>query len=397
MKLRSLTLACAAAALVSAPASAQSLFSTRGLGVPLPAVDARARALGGIGVGLIGLNTSLVNPAEMAGISRRGVSAALQPSFGSVDVAEAEGDASASRFPMIRIMYPISSRFVFSLGYGGVLEQSWAIATEGDEQIGDQVVDTRDVVRSTGGVAQVTASLSYAVSPTLAVGLGGGMYTGSLLRQITRTFTESEVPLSTFQTRLRWEYSGPSAVLGVVWDPDAAVRIGGALTVADELEITAKEGVAQNETVKLPLRATFGASAFLSPDLIATAGAEWSGRGSGDQALFASGNTLRRNTWRAGGGLEYQGVTTPSRTFPIRLGGSYTQLPFFEQGEEPGNEWSAAFGIGFRLASDQTGPTAVADVGVERGGRTGLVSAALPDGLSESFWRLTFSLSLFGR
>lgn len=397
MTLRSLVFACAAAASLAAPVHAQSLFATRGLGVPLPAVDARARALGGIGVGLIGLNTSLVNPAEIAGVSRRGVSAALQPSFGSVDVADTQGDASASRFPMIRILYPFSSRFVFSLGYGGVLEQSWAIATDGTEPIGDDVVETRDIVRSTGGVAQLTASLSYSFSPSLAVGLAGGMYTGSLLRQITRNFPSTSLPLGSYQTRLRWEYSGPAAVLGVVWDPDAAVRLGASFTVADKLDIEAKEGVAQDETVKLPLRATAGASAFLAPDLIVAAGGEWAGRSGGDQPLFADGTTFRRNTWRYGGGIEYTGVGTINRAYPIRLGGSYAELPFFEQGESPGNEWSAAFGIGFRLASDQTGPTALADIGVERGGRSGLESATLPGGLSESFWRLTFSLSLFGR
>jgi hypothetical protein len=54
-------------------------------------------------------------------------------------------------------------------------------------------------------------------------------------------------------------------------------------------------------------------------------------------------------------------------------------------------------GIGFRLAGDDLGPLAVADIGVERGGRSGLASTDLPDGLTESFWRFTFSLSLFGR
>ena len=52
-------------------ASAQSLFATRGLGVPVSPVDARVAALGGMGVGLLGFHTSMVNPAELAGLSRR--------------------------------------------------------------------------------------------------------------------------------------------------------------------------------------------------------------------------------------------------------------------------------------------------------------------------------------
>jgi hypothetical protein len=399
MNVRTVIFAALAAAAIVSPAHAQSLFSTRGLGVPLPPVDARARALGGIGVGLLGLNTSLVNPAETAGIGRRGVSAALQPSSGSAEIAGASGDASASRFPMVRILYPISSRAVFSLGYGGVLEQSWVIASEGSETIGDEDVPTRDVVRSTGGVAQLTAGVSYRITPALAVGLAGGLYTGSLLRTISREFLESDldIVLDPFQTRLRWEYSGPVGVIGLLWDPDPALRIGGSVTLANELEVTAKEGVAQNETVKMPLRGTFGASALLSADLLASAGAEWAGRSGSELPVVTDGTSLRRDTWRYGGGLEYQGLGTATRTFPVRLGGSFTQLPYYNVGEEPGEEWTVGGGIGFRLAGDDLGPLAVADIGVERGGRSGLASTDLPDGLTESFWRFTFSLSLFGR
>jgi hypothetical protein len=300
---------------------------------------------------------------------------------------------------MMRILYPVSERAVFSLGYGGVLEQSWAIATEGTERIGEDDVPTRDIVRSTGGVAQLTAGVSYQVSPSLAVGVAAGLYTGSLLRQISREFLESDldVPLDPFQTRLRWEYSGPVGVVGLVWDPDPAVRFGGSVTLANQLDITAKEGVDQDESVKMPLRGTFGVSALLSADLMATVGAEWAGRSGGDQPVIASGTSFRRDTWRFGGGIEYEGIGSATRTYPIRLGGGYTQLPYFNEGEEPGNEWTAGGGIGFRLAGDELGPLAVADIGIERGGRTGLASTDLPDGLKESFWRFTFSLSLFGR
>src|SRR5690606_38315591 len=120
----------------------------------------------------------------------------------------------------------------------------------------------------------------YRLTPSLSLGAAGGLYTGSLLRTIQRQFLESEldVPLDPFQTRLRWEYSGPVGVLGLLWDPDPAFRLGGSVTLANNLEITAKEGVAQDDEVKMPLRATVGASALLSSDLVVAAGAEWAGR-----------------------------------------------------------------------------------------------------------------------
>jgi hypothetical protein len=147
----------------------------------------------------------------------------------------------------------------------------------------------------------------------------------------------------------------------------------------------------------MPLRANVGASALLGPELLVAAGAEWAGRSGTDVPVITDGISLRRDTWRYGGGIEYQGIGTDTRTFPIRLGGSFTQLPYYNQGEEPGEEWTFGGGIGFRLAGDELGPLAVADVGIERGGRSGLSSTDLPDGLTESFWRFTFSLALFGR
>ena len=107
------------AALASAsPAAAQSLFSTGGLGVPLAPLDARARALGGIGVGLPGFNPSLVNPAEVAGTRYRGLVASFQPYATSIELNGESDEIGGTRFPLIRILYPLGSRWVVSGGFG---------------------------------------------------------------------------------------------------------------------------------------------------------------------------------------------------------------------------------------------------------------------------------------
>lgn len=126
------------------PAQAQSLFSTRGLGVPLLPLDARARALGGIGVGLLGLNASLVNPADVAGLRRRGVAAVVQPWSGSAELGDETGDIDGTRFPLIRLLLPVSSRTVLSLGFGSALEQSWAVEIDGVQELGPDSVPTRE-------------------------------------------------------------------------------------------------------------------------------------------------------------------------------------------------------------------------------------------------------------
>jgi hypothetical protein len=386
-----------AALAVAAPARGQSLFATRGLGLPMGPVDARARALGGFGVGLLGLSTSLVNPAEVAGSPRRGVSAVLQPQSGSASLGDEQDNITGTRFPMVRLIVPIGTRAVLSAGYGGVLEQSWAIVAEGFERVGADSVDTRDVIESIGGISQVTVGLAYTVTPSFAVGLAGGLYTGNLDRRVTRTFADTTIGLGEFNTRLRWDYSGPVAVAGLRWDPVPVARVGASFSWTGRLEVNGQTDVAADDESRLPYRFNAGASGWLSPELLVALGTEYAWRGS--TAVFANPQAVaaRRDTWRWGGGLEWEGLTRGRRVYPVRLGGSYAQLPYFDVGEEPPREWSGSLGIGLRLASDEAGPLAVLDATMERGNRSGLASTTNPDGLKENFWRFTFGLSLFGR
>lgn len=378
------------------PAQAQSLFSTRGLGVPLLPLDARARALGGIGVGLLGLNTSLVNPADVAGLSWRGVAAVVQPWSGSAELGDESGDIDGTRFPLIRLLLPVSSRTVLSLGFGSTLEQSWAVEIDGFQQLGPDSVPTQDLIESSGGISQISLGISYALSSAFAVGVSGGIYTGNLERTITRTFADSTITADPFFERLRWDYSGPQASVGVRIDPAPFLRLGTSLSVSPDLDVDATEGDAEDGEAKLPLKLTTGASGYLSPELLLAIGAEYASLDDGAVFEFADSVAQQRSTWRFGGGLEWEGARSGDRVFPIRLGASWAQLPYFDLGEEPATEWSGSLGVGFRLASDQTGPRAVADATFERGRRAGLESELNPGGLSESFWRFTFSLALFG-
>ncbi len=379
------------------PAQAQSLFATRGLGLPLPPLDARARALGGNGVGLFGLSTSLVNPAEIAGIPRRGVTAALQPVTGSTSIADAEDDISGTRFPLVRLMFPVGTRSVFSLGYGGQLEQSWAIVNEGFEMVGADSIPTRDLIQSSGGIAQAIAGFAYSVTPGFALGVSVGVHTGNLDRRVTRTFSDTASELRPFTTRTRWDYTGPIAAVGFRWDPLSVLRLGGSFTYMGDLEVDAVEGLARDDRAALPYRFAAGASSWLSPQLLLVAGADYTWGNAGDVFENAPGGAQRRNTWRWGGGIEYEGTRNARRVFPFRLGGSYAQLPYFDLGESSASEWAASVGSGYKLVADDGSPVAALDATLERGRRSGLESTQNPDGLSESFWRLTFSLSLFGR
>jgi len=388
-----------ALALVFAPVSvsAQSLFAARGLGVPIDPLDGRSRALGGIGVGLLGLNPSLINPAEL-GTARRGVTAVLQPAAYSLDIGAAKGDVSAARFPMFGMLYPATPRLTVGIGYAGYLEQSWAVRTADSVDVAGERVPVEDVVSSAGGLGQIRVAAAYSLSPSFALGLAGGVLTGNLDRRATRSFiADTTNTLREFTTRLRWEYSGFFGGAGARLDVTPALRLGVSAMVTTDLSADSAEGTAVSRSYDRAYQFAAGASGRVTADLVVALGAVRN-RYPGLQLAAGSGTPeVQRDTWTFGGGLEYEGLRTGRRTFPVRLGARMQQLPYYGSGEEPAKEQAAMLGLGFRLAGDESGPLAVADIGIERAKRTGLQGTALAGGLTENVWRWTFSLALFGR
>lgn len=380
-----------------AAAHAQSLFATRGLGLPVAAVDARARALGGIGTGFAGLSTSLANPADIADLTRNGVTAALQPSSGTASLGDEESPLDGARFPLARILFPLGPRLVSSIGYGGVFEQSFGVRTEGTTTVGDETYGVIDEVRANGGLSEVGIGLAWSATPRLALGVSGGLYAGNQRRIVVRTFSDS-VDLEPFTDNFRWDYRAPYVRVGARWDPATLIRIAASATVVGDLNVDGETDNAPDATASMPTRFTFGASGFLSPELMLAVGAEHAMQG-GSGRVFEGDplSAVARDTWRVGGGLEFGGIGSGARTWPIRLGAAWAQLPYHAADETPAEELSFSGGIGFRLAGDPSDPQAVLDATIERGNRSGLDSTRNPGGLEERFWRFTVSLSLFGR
>lgn len=377
-------------ACVAAPGSAQSLFATRGLGVPVAAVDARGAALGSIGVGLLGFHTSMVNPAELAGLSRRGVSAALQPVSTSVDVDGVEDGTSGTRFPTVSILYPVSQRLVLSFGYGGYLDQTWGVLSQSEQVINDETVVVNDLLRSAGGIAQMRLSAAYTLSPTLAVGVAAGLLAGNVDRFAVRTFEDAGNSIRFFEERRRWRYSAPIGIAGVRWDAASGLRVAASVMAGGELAARSDDEGADDRDYGAPLEVNAGGSLRLSPLLMATAGGAWS------RVPSTAEPTVSSETMRVGGGVEYQGLRSGLRTYPIRLGARWAQLPYHFNSESQPTERGVSGGIGFRLG-DPMDPAAVADFSVERASRSGLSGGAVAEGVDEQLWRFTFSLSLFAR
>ncbi|HUH13642.1 MAG TPA: hypothetical protein VMK65_11050, partial [Longimicrobiales bacterium] len=100
------------------------------------------------------------------------------------------------------------------------------------------------------------------------------------------------------------------------------------------------------------------------------------------------------NAWQVGGGLEWTGIRSDTRTWPLRAGYHQEKLPFPLQAGTAPTERSFALGLGLRARETEIGPGALVDATLERGSLSGELRGGSE--LSESFWRISLSLALFG-
>jgi hypothetical protein len=381
---RLLLIAALAGLPVATPAAAQSLFGTRGLGVPILPVDGAGRALGGVGVGMWDLAGSVVNPAAGATLGRRGAILALENTALRVEHAGSHDAVGATRFPLVRLFVPVGGAML-SASYGGFLDQTYAVESTSTLTLDGVEIGVADLVDSRGGIAQLRLGLAYPLLESLGVGVAVGYYAGEQDYRVTRRFTGEDVALAPYVARTVRTQSAPLLSAGVRWHGSPFLRAGAALTWAGTLRGSPEIGDPPARDVAMPLQLAAGVSAILGSSLMAAAGAEWAG-------WAAAANDLESgavDAWRFGGGIELRGASLRDRPLPVRLGASLARLPFPLEGEAP-SEWSLSAGLGAILAGEPDAPLARADAGVERGSRSA-------GSLAETFWRLTVSVAVFGR
>jgi hypothetical protein len=217
---------------------------------------------------------------------------------------------------------------------------------------------------------------------------------------VQRTFADSV--FDPFESRLRWSYRAPQAAVGFRFDPAAGTRVAGSITVAGKLKANAQDSAAQDRTYGSSMKMNIGMSTMLTPLLMATAGAA---REKFPEITSASVTTptgvtagaSTRSTWQYGGGLEYGALRTGTRVFPFRVGARYAQLPYAGSAETAPKEFSVAVGTGYNFSTETGMPQALFDVSLERVARKGLEGPVAADGLKENFWRMNFTMALFGR
>ncbi len=370
------------------PASAQSLLAGRGLGLVVEPLDARARGLGGVALGLPEPSLSLLNPAGVAGIPAPALHVTYQPDRVSTEWANRTFTATTARFPVVQVGLPIGPRFVLALGYGSLLDRNWAVQRDTTMLIGEDTVAIVDRFASRGGVARIRAGGAYSFGERLAVGVGVDVYTGAARDSVSRAFDSATLQPVRFGSL--WTYSGIGVTAGVRWVPSAArapaASVGSGGTLEAESADTLQRVV---RSYSLPMNLGLGASGRITANTVLALSGRWSGWSAADQELTGVGGA--RDTWTVSGGVEWDALSVGEQVIPFRIGARYATLPFRWQGAgEEGwlDERALTAGLGLMLA----GGAARTDLALERGSRGGEGA-----GISESFWRMAISLTVLGR
>jgi hypothetical protein len=375
----------------SAPGVAgQSILSGTGLGTPLDALDARATALGGIGLGLTGGGLSPADPAAAADLTIPALLFTFHTSWVDATAAGGVDEFSGTRFPHIAASYPVNGVGTVSLGFGGVLDQRWRLEREQPFPGGGATARVTDTFTSDGGVSAVRVGVARRVGPALALGVQVGRHVGEVTRIFTRRFDslEAGVSVPSYQLGGAWSYGGLTATVGAAVDLGSAARVSGSYTVSGDLDAEASEDTAgEGSTFDMPAELRVGASARLAPELSVVAGVhrvDWSSIGPGLEP-GVSGRTVLS----LGGGLEWTGSNVLGKPGALRLGYRRRDLPFATAAMPEPTESAFTFGVGMDLLRSENVTLARLDLALDRGSRDA-------GALEESFWRLSTSFRVSG-
>jgi len=371
----------ALAALTVAPASAQSILARRGLGYPMEALDGRSRGMGGLTAGA-GTFFSLSNPAASAGIPAPAVSVTFQTDWYESTAEGVEVEGTAPRFPLIALAFPFNRRLSGSLAYGSFMDQNWGAVVVDSMDLATGRVPVQDRFSSEGGIARLRAGAAYLVTPRLALGLSGEIFTGVARDTLVRSVGDL-LPVFFSST---FRYSGVSAAGGVRWTPVAALGLAGSIGGGGKIRVEDEDSTGTSREFSMPLTVDAGAVGRLAENLELATSVRWAGWSANNEELASRGGA--RDALTVAGGVEYDGLSVLNTPIPLRVGARLNQLPFRWDDGEFADERALTGGIGFRLGRG----TAQVDLSAERGWRGG--DAA---GFEEPYWRGAVTFSILGR
>ncbi len=373
--------------LAASPAAGQAPATAPGLGQTVPATDARAAAMGGARLGLIGGSLSVLNPADLAGFSRPALGMTIAPEGVSVKTADGSQGTGRSRVPVVMAVVPRGS-WAIGASFVAETDQDWTIELSDTLSTSSGTFPYEERREHDGGISSVNLAVARTIGP-VAAGIEAGFLTGGLRQTFFRNFEPAvEDPttgIGIARGEARFSYSAFRLRGGVATQLSPRLRVSGMLSWTGDLEAkqdTANREVARYE-VPMPVEWALGGSYRVAERLLVSAAGGWSGWGGSAEEFVSSEAT---DVWWLGVGAEWLGLRLFGAGLPVRAGFRRTGLPFHPAGGDPITETAFTFGAGIDVA----GGIATMDAALEIGSRGDLAAS----GVEESFTRFSLSLSV---
>lgn len=387
---RALRIAAAAALAVTVLAgvpgggAAQTPYTALGLGYPVPPVDARAAALGGVGVGLMDGTFTIRNPADLVTFDDAALAVSLAPEGVTVEGGGRETSAGRSRVSVIRAVVPLGD-WTAAVGFGSVLDQDWAVRRVDTLTVASGRYVSEELRENDGGLSSADLSVARRIGP-LSVGVSGERLTGSLRQSIDRRFSfvleTGGDPLTSYQQQSTWSYTGWRMTLGAGLELSDRLRVSGSYRWSGELEADRQDSD-DVQRFDMPSELSLGASARPGGPWLLTVGGGWSSWS--DVAPDLARNVASDALW-GGAGIEFRGFQQAGLPLRLRLGGRAAELPFHLSGAEQAVERALTLGVGSSFARGRT----ELDMAVEIGSRGSVESTRT----AESFSRFTVTATV---
>jgi hypothetical protein len=333
-------------------AAQESIFGLQFLGTSEETSDARARAMGVLGIGLDERRSAITqNPATLALLDHMTISAMFVTGSRNTRSATDDENFAVARFPHARFALPMFGKFVVSAGFSGFRNFKGKINLP--EQEIDGLKYRNNFVRD-GTIFMFPLGVSFSLTKRLHVGASMDFVLGTV-DESWETRSDSLVSLA---TRRRSELNARTFTVGALWQPWSWVSLGASWNpqfygdgstrwTLEDVRIIQSTTPIRDESrqgnVLFPQAWKVGASLKLHRKLLLTSDALWREWTVYDGSLFEA--EAVGNEWRLGAGMELQ---RDSR-IDFRWGFSHQKWPQIVGGNEL-KETTFHLGTGFDIS-----------------------------------------------
>lgn len=372
----------------SVPLSADSYYSSIGLGTPHYFVSPKAAGMGGAGLSVVdpfsvnALNPAALNIGRMTTVSVNMKYEIIENKLGASAINTLQGNAAGFHF-----IVPLKSFLKLITGLRPLTDSRYVLS----EENGTEFADFSRLVRGSGGLNVASLGLQYIINDWSAIGVLANFNFGSFNEEWKTEFYEPGY--ETVSDKLNSYMWGGGYQIGLLLRPTDNIGIGVSYQSASDLVTDSQTEVgitvkSQDERININYPQAFGIGAsYMTKKLLFAA--DYYHHFLSDYSVENLKIDGYKDFSRLGGGIEYQDSRDPfaryARRISLRIGAYMTNMPNVDLSGNRVKEKFVTAGLGFPFLANR----GRVDLSIEYGKRD---SGAM-DGYGENIIRLSGSVT----